>query len=244
MKKELDNLFSDKPKKDKESKDSFLADLKDIENDNSAYSFLPSSLIDTNEEKPKKEKKKKKEKKDKNPDDWLFELEELCAKPSKKHIKKAGNDIFEMTGMKKKKKNKNKNKEGGDLINYKKEFEPEMALFKNLLVEQNKFTRSLQQNYDNLTQTTSSNRGVTKQMTDLIENINSARNLSMQLVEKNVNAKKIIAELNMKQRKEFGTGLSDGDNISDYAANYLKQLMTNRSEFAGNVDNVYIEDYT
>lgn len=244
MKKEIDDIFISKPKKNKEDKASFLSDLKDIEDDNSAlYEFLPSSLINITEEKPKKEKKIKKEKNEKSSDDWLFELEELCSKPSKKHIKKAANDIFDTAGMKKKKK-KDKKKENGGLINYKKEFEPEMALYKNLLVEQNKFTRSLQQNYDQLSQTRSSSRGITKQMSDLIENINDARSLSMQLVEKNVNAKKLIAELNMKQRKEFGVGTSEGDNMSDFASSYLKQLMTNRTDVINGYDNPDIEDYT
>ena len=68
----------------------------------------------------------------------------------------------------------------------------------------NRFTDSLQKEYDAIKSVKSSARGVSKQMSDLIENITEARSLSMQLVDKHVNVKKQIAELNIKQKEKFG----------------------------------------
>jgi len=50
----------------------------------------------------------------------------------------------------------------------------------------------------------------------------------MQLVDKQVNIKKQIAELSMKQKKELGGGL-DGEDLSNFGATYLKNLLNNRA---------------
>lgn len=191
-------------------------------------SFLPSSML--KDPKPKK-KKEKYDNPDYDPDKWYEDLMAASFIKVDKHKKsKLKNDIFDMVKKKKKKKNKN----GVDLVDYKSEFEPEMALYKNLLMEQEKFTNSLQKEYDSIKAVKSSSRGITKQMTDLVENITDARALAMQLVEKNVNAKKLIAELTLKQKKELGLNNNiDGANAAEFGTNYIKQLMNNRNVYSG-----------
>jgi hypothetical protein len=223
---------------------SLISDIRTIEEESeekTSTTFLPSSLL---KEQDKKEKSNKHEEDDEDTgSDWLTTIGLLCSKPSKKKIKKASDDLFESAGIKKKKK-KHK-KDANDLIDYKREFEPEMALYKNLLISQNKFTESLQKNYDQIMALKSSNRGVTKQLTDLIENINDARTLSMQLVEKNINAKKTIAELSMKQKEKFGSGnLGDGNSLSDYASIYLKQMMNEKQSLMNGSGSADISDYS
>lgn len=242
----MDDLIPSNKNKQRARQASLLSEIKDIEDVSPLNgTFLPSSLlVDSN----KVGKKKKydddmpieRDDDDYDPDEWFQAINLLCAKPSKKKIHKAADDIFESAGLKKKKKKKKKG--NGDLIDYKSEFETERALYKNLLMEQSKFVESLQRQYDNINDKKSSNRGITKQMTDLIENINQARSLSMQLVEKNVNVKKLIAELNMKQKKEFG-GL-DTDNMNDFAASYIKSMISRRSEALGTGYDGVVSDYS
>ena len=233
---EYDVLTSKKGKSKKNHKD-LLSQLKEIENDSytiesssSASSFLPSSML----KESKKEKKKNSNYEDYDPDAWF---NEMIASSNTKIDKGAKSkvDLFESAGIwGKKKKKKKKGKKGEDLVDYKREFEPEMSLYKNLLVDQNKFTASLQREYDAIKSTKSSSRGVSKQVTDLISNITSARALSMQLIEKNVNAKKLIAELSLKQRKEAGEFNSESENMADFASNYLKQMLNERQTIVGN----------
>ena len=189
-------------------------------------SFLPSSLL----KEPKPKKKEEYDNPNYDPIKWYEELlESDITKPGKHN--KLKNNIFDIG---KKKKKKKKNKDGVELVDYKSEFEPEMALYKNLLMEQEKFTNSLQREYDSIKAVKSSSRGITKQMTDLVENITGARALAMQLVEKNVNAKKLIAELTLKQKKELGlTNNFDSANAAEFGTNYIKQLMNNRNVYAG-----------
>lgn len=228
-----------------------LNQLREIEDDDYSYeyikdnenqsTFLPSSML-------KKRNKPEKKKKDKflyDPDEYFEEMMQF--KNGYMNKRKGNKDFYDLFngdgilgGKKKKKKKKDENSKE---INFKKEFEPEMALYRNLLIEQNRFTDTLQKEYDSITSVKSANRGVTKQMADLIENINDARSLSMQLVEKNVNAKKLIAELEMKQKKEFGIGL-DTENMSDFASNYIKQMINERQNILlGTGDNT-ISEYT
>ena len=222
---------SNKNKKDLLDEIRFMED----ENPTNLYNnFLPSYLL-----KEKEEKEQKKEKDDTGIDDWLQQIEILTCKPSKKASKKGLDDLFESAGIKKKKKKKN-NKDKNGLINYKEVFAPEQALYKNLLSDQSKFVNDLQRNYDQINSYKSTNRGVTKQMTDLIENITDARSLQMQLIDKSANIKKLIADLDIKQKKEFGGG-EIGDNMSDFASHYLKQMMSERQNFA-NVSESEISD--
>ena len=180
---------------------------------------------------------------DYDPDKWFGDL--IGARNGiSKTRKKIKSDLFDEYGIanKKKKKKKKKNKEG-ELVDYKQEFEPEMALYKNLLVDQNRFTESLQREYDAIKSVKSSARGVNKQLSDLIENINGARQLSMQLVEKNVNTKKMIAELGMKQKKEMG-GVLDGDNLAEFGSSYLKNLLQERNAILSNETQNNITEYS
>lgn len=228
----------------KSKRDNILSQLKDIEEDNytpsgmsANTSFLASSMLTE----PKGKKKKKDEY---DPDDWFTEMMAFSsAKISSKRSKKYQSDLFESAGLKKKK--KKKNKDGQDLVDYKREFEPEMALYKNLLMDQNRFTENLQKEYDALTSAKSSSRGITKTMSELINNITSARQLSMQLVEKNVNAKKLIAELSIKQKKEFGSGSTgDGENMVDFASSYLKQMLNERGNIVGGSNEAIVSEFS
>ena len=197
-----------------------LDEIKDIEEGNMDDTFLPSDVLNKRDKVSKED-----DEPDKDVENWLNEITVFSKKP-KKRSKAVMDDLFGYLEPKKKKKKKKKDK---GLINYKKEFEPEMALYKNLLVDQNRFTTNLQKTYDNLISRRASSAGVTKQITDLIDNITSARSLSMQLVEKNVNAKKLIAELNLKQSKDSLDGF--GDNLGDFSSSYMKQLISNRQSF-------------
>ena len=242
---EMDDLLPSNKNKERARKMSLLSEIKNIEDVSPANgTFLPSSLLVEN-----KHKKHNNEYgyddapvdrgEEEDPEGWFQAINLMCAKPSKKKLKKATDDIFESAGLKKKKKKKKKG--NGDLIDFKSEFETERALYKNLLMDQSKFVESLQREYDGIIGKKSSNRGLTKQMTDLIENINQARSLSMQLVEKNVNVKKLIAELNMKQKKEFGS--MDTDNMNDFASSYIKNMINNRAAALGAGYDGVVSDY-
>lgn len=201
-------------------------------------SFLPSSLL-----KPQK-KKKEKEEDDYDPDEWFADLMGSQSKISKTR-KRIKSDLFDGDGIvSKKKKKKKKHGKNDGLVDFKQEFEPEMALYKNLLVAQNRFTDSLQKEYDAIKSVKSSSRGVTKQMSELIENITDARALSMQLIDKHVNVKKQIAELNMKQKEKFAKDQLDGDNMSDFASSYLRQMLNDRQALLDPTGNASVSDYS
>lgn len=174
---------------------------------------LPSMFI--------KEKKKKDEV---DSDEWFQTLMDLRVDKPKKSRAKNLFDLDDYYGEKKKKKKKDK-KKGTD---YQKEFEKEMALYRNLLIDQNKFTDSLQREYDAMTSRKSSARGINKAITDLVQNITSARQLSMQLVEKTANIKKTVADLTMKERKENKEANGAENNMADFASSYLKQIVNER----------------
>ena len=125
-------------------------------------------------------------------------------------------------GDKKKKKKKNKDK----VISHKKDFELELQLLKNLQSDQDRFVATLQKKYDQMESTKSTARGIGKYTTDLINNITSARSASLQIIDKIISAKKTIADLDFKERKEFGSNSnSEQTNITNYASTYLKQMM-------------------
>ena len=186
---------------------------------------LPSNFL-------KKKSKKKKHTIDvpeQTDDEWLSAL--MDANDVKIKRGKNRNDIFE-DALEGKKKKKKKNKEKNEPTDYKKEFETETALLKNLMIEQARFVDSLQKEYDFLKSSKSSSRGINKNMTDLIANITSGRTLTTHLVEKQIALKKSIAELSMKERKElFSSGIADGENLGDFASMYLKQLINERQQF-------------
>lgn len=205
----------------------------------SSSAFLPSSFLDS------RKKKKKKEVIFPDMNEWESTMEDLKMKETKrkksrKHSPFSGlfGDEEDRKGKKKKGKKGKKEQE----IDYRKEFEPELGMYKNLLQEQTRFTDSLQKEYDSIKSSKSSSRGINKNMTDLIERTTSARTLSMQLVEKIANTKKVIAELNMKQRKELGMD-QDMENMGDFASSYLNTLINERKNFFKSNDNTDIIDY-
>lgn len=199
-------------------------------------SFLPSSMT------KKKKKKHTFEVPEQTEDDWFQDLmnaNDIKIKRSKR--KNIFSDaIDEATGGKKKKKKK---KDKNEPTDFKKEFEPEAALLRNLLVDQNKFVESLQKEYDYLKSSKSSSRGMNKNMTDLIANITSARNLAMQLVDKHTALKKTIADLSMKEKKEMSGSLDGMENLSDFASSYLKQMISERQQLMTGT-NADVSDYS
>lgn len=241
---EVDDLFpenSDKVKKRKE----LLSQLSEMEEESDAFnkevaesSFLPSSFLD--ERITKNEKAEKEE--DTTMDGWLDLCENLkMKKASRKKGKISSNPFFGDTDKKKKKKKKDKKSKE---VDYNKEFETEAALYRNLLQDQTRFTDSLQKEYDAIKSSKSSSRGVTKTLTELIQQITQARSLSMQLVEKNVNVKKLIADLTLKQKKELGLSSDDIENMGEFASTYLKQMMDERKNIInGSSDTAEIVEY-
>lgn len=229
---ELDSLLSSKKKKHQD----ILDQLNELDNEEEfpipvrkESSFLPSRAV----------KKDERVKEDYDPDSWMAEL---CASANVKVRKSKGRmDLFTSDYAKKKKKKKKKDKDG--LIDFKKEFEPEAALYRNLLIDQNRFTESLQKQYDEIHSRKSTARGTTKYESDLIKNITESRSLATQLVEKNVNLKKLTNELTMKQKKEQNA-IENGDfNPSDFASNYMKQLISEQRATL-QLTNPDIADYT
>lgn len=169
----------------------------------------------------KKEKEEEPEDYIPEEDEWIATLTNFKSEPIKR--RKSSHSLFDDFGEGKKKKKKKKQK--GALTDYNSEFDKEMTLLKNLLVDQNNFTDSLQKKYNLLENSKSSQRGVGKFTTDLIESINSARKLSMDLVDKTINTKKTIADLTLKEKKEFGAKSQDSGDMGMYASNYLKEMM-------------------
>ena len=183
--------------------------------------FLTSNFL------TKKSKKHRINVPDQSEDEWLSALMDTHDVKIKKG--KHRSDIFdEALGGKKKKKKKHKDK--NEPTDYKKEFETESALLKNLMIEQSRFVESLQKEYDFLRSSKSSSRGINKNMTDLISNITSARSLTTQLVEKQISLKKTIADLTSKERKELNGGIGDTENLADFASSYLKQMISERQQ--------------
>lgn len=158
-------------------------------------------------------------------DDWLHTIETFKAEPIK-GTKRNSNGLFDYFDEDGKKKKKKKKKDKDAQIDYGKEFEPEMNLLQNLLSEQSRFTASLQKRYDTLESAKSSARGVGKFTTDLITSINQGRSTSLQIASNLVSLKKTIADLNMKERKERAAEAGgDYENMGDYSANFLKQVL-------------------
>lgn len=231
---DFDNLINAK-KKRRKSLLSQVAEMNDY-SDEPASNFLPSSLI--NDPEPVVEQVAPVES-ETDDDNWLKELvnKGKIGKPRRRFTEE--DDLF----YKKKKKKKKKDKKEGP-TDYVKEFETETALYHNLLKEQSNFVDSLQRQYDHLTSSKSTARGINKMTTDLIENINSARTLSMHLIEKSVNLKKTIKDMTFKERKEMGFMDEGASNLGDYASTYLKQLISERANVMALDQNTSISDYS
>ena len=218
----LDSMEFNTKKTVKRSK-VILSELDELEDEVA----LPSSLFSKSKsEKKNNNDEKNKTKSDNNNDEldegWMATLTSFKAPKTKKKAK----SLFDGFDTGKKKKAKKKEKDG-EAINHKKDFEPELVLLRNLQMDQNRFVDSLQKKYDQFENTKSTARGVGKYTTDLINAITSARSVSMQLVDKIISTKKTVADLNFKERKEFGSkGSSEQQNLANYASTYLKQMMT------------------
>lgn len=182
--------------------------------------ILPSSI---QVKEPEKKVKKKKEFVD-DTSEWLDELMTFTApKPKKKKGKtfKGFIDSNEKSVAKKK-----KGKKDGELKDYYKEFEPELALLRSLYAQQSKFTDNLQKKYDAMEGAKSTARGVGKFTTDLITAINVARSTTLQIVDKTISTKEKIANLTVKERKEFGSKTnSEHENNAAFASTYLQQMI-------------------
>ena len=243
----MDSDFNPSKKRDKKSiidqLDEFIDDSELEDYNNTSYdSFLPTtSVTDDSSILPSFSKKKRKDSfSDVMTDEYFEDLMVSSSIKIKKHGKGTYDDFFGDNKKKKKKKKKKKD----ELTDYKKEFEPEAALLRNLLIEQNRYVDSLQREYDYMASHKSSSRGINKNMTDLMTNITQARNLSLQLVDKHVNLKKTIADLSMKERKEKAGTLGEGDNLADFASSYLKQMISDRAQYINGTGSAEIGDYT
>lgn len=229
--------------KNKASKKSKMLD--DISQFECAEPVLPSAyVINRFTEGSQKKKKDKSPKKEvevevqpSGDSEWLDAILDFKM-PKKKDMKKKsvkdflGFDIDDDGNpVKKKKKGKHK---GGQQTNYRKEFESESTMLRNLYLEQSKFTDSLQKKYDAMNNTKSSARGIGKFTTDLIEEITAARSATLQIVKEQIALKKNIADLTMKERKEFGVGDSLNSDNAMYASTFMNELLkAGRSSILG-----------
>lgn len=209
-------------------RDNLLDALDELEDDS-----LLSGSRPKHEKKKEKEQKEKQKKLSEDETGWMETISGIRTEPIKK--KKKTTDIFDIKGTKKRRKRKKKE---GELTDYNKEFEQEKRLYDNLLRDQSKFTASLQSRYDTLENTKSSARGVGKFTTDLIESINSARSLTLQIADKKANLKKTIADLTMKEKKDFGGKAGDETDIGLLGSSMLKRLLdeTSRDSTGGELD--------
>ena len=226
-------------------KKNIISQLDDFEEETVA---LPSSILDSCGKKASEKELKKALKEERSfrgvddvidtseDADWAFALASFDTPVSKVSTK----DIFKG----KKKGKKKKKKKEGELVNHKKEFEVEIALLKSLQNDQAKFVDSLQKKYDQMEASKSSARGVGKFTTDLIMSITSARTLSRQLVSDIISTKKTIADLDFKERKEFGKNIgADALDSAQYASNFLKEMLTKgRANLSGEGGELSIED--
>lgn len=174
-----------------------------------------------------------------DPADWFSsisqEMQFKLAKPSR-----TVEDVFE-TDRKKKRKKKKKDKTGAD-TDFDKEFSAEAQLLLNLYGENAQYVDSLQKMYEHMTQTKSSARGVTKNATDVMANITSARAVKLQIIKEMIALRKTKEDFKMKQRKEASSAV-DTDNINDFTASILKKMYAERSTMMTNGD-ATVSDYS
>lgn len=233
-------IFNAKMPSKKSKRKSLLDELESMDTESTAP--LMSSLFDKQKEAKKKEKEEKKAKKEADESDDDDEDFMSFIKATSPKTKKGKKFKFNVNyGDEKKKKKKDKDK---SIVNHKKDFEPEMMILRNLQMDQDKFVDSLQKKYDQMENTKSTARGVGKYTTDLINTITSARATSLQIVDKIISTKKTIADLDFKERKEFGSNNnSEQTNLANYASTYLKQMMTvGRNNVVGEQSSYSVDD--
>ena len=222
----FDVIEKEREAEKKKRKSNLFLELESLTDEN----ISPSSLYNSQKEEKKKEKEEKKKEKEKDEevidDEWLETLTNFSAPKTKKKSKFTGSVEDYIIG-KKKKGGKKKDKDKGKIVSHKKDFDAEMSLLKDLYKDQSNFVDSLQKKYDQLDNMKSSVRGVGKFTTDLIMSLNSARTLNSSILNNIISLKKTIADLDFKERKEFGgSGSGEGMNAANYASNYLKQIIS------------------
>ncbi len=178
---------------------------------------MSSQTIITSSIKKKKQEKDEEELADATA--WFTTLSELSQ--TKIKVSKHANNIW--------KKDKKKKKKKDEPTDYAHEFEPESELINNLMIAQSRFVDSLQERYDNMMSSKASAKGNSKFLTDFIEQLNDARQSLGTFVKQKSDLKKTIAELNMKERKEFSNTDLLGDDLNNFAATYLKNIIAKES---------------
>ena len=214
-------------------KKSLFADLRDA----SKSPFSMAKEEETVKEEVKKQAERVRETIQEYPEDakenefdWFDNFVDIKLKPGKRRSSDSFFDSLsgdDYPGKKKKKKKKKDEK-----TDYSKEFSTEERLLATLLTDQINLTTNLQKRLDHMLDTKSTAMGVSKYMTDFIEGLNQARSLSMQIIDKKVSIKKTVADLNMKERKEFGKKEDDASkDMSAYSASVLRQIMGDRQTY-------------
>lgn len=209
--------------KEKVKSKSILDELDDLDN----FSLPSSSIVKEDKEEKKDKKKKKKSLMDDSDNDYFGEsdTDDWITSFKSPKIEKKRKPTFKGFGLEEGKKKKKKKKDKG-VIDHKKDFDTEMILLKSLQSENSKFLDSLRKTYEQMQSTKSTARGIGKFTTDLITNINSSTTTSLQIIKEIASLKKSIADLDFRERKEFGAGKnSEQENITNYASTYLKQVM-------------------
>lgn len=135
-------------------------------------------------------------------------------------------DIFAKSTKKKTRKKEKKKAES----DFNAMFRQEMTLLDDLYKDQDRFVSSLDQIYNSMSQSKGIGRGgISKGVTDLIENLNQARTTKLNIIKHKSDLKKAISDLQFKeraQRLKEGEGVQDND-IPQIASNYLSKLIAN-----------------
>lgn len=157
-------------------------------------------------------------------DSWLKTIATYRQEKPKARRTSTSSIFDSWDGKKGKKKKKKKDKD--ELTDFKTEFSNEEQILHNLLQDQIKFTDSLQKRYDSLEASKSAQRGIGKFTTDLIAAINQGRSTSLQIANAVTGLKKTTFELSMKEKKDKTNPFGDGENISEFSAQFLKQVLS------------------
>lgn len=193
---------------------------------------LPSSLTKSEPKKEKKKKSKKVEIIDDEPnstDIWLNRIKSFSDdKGSGKKNKKSKSKGFHIEDgviKNKKKKKGKKGKSSTGLTDYNTQFAPEFSALHHLQKQQTDFVNSLQKKYDEMEKSKSSARGIGKFTTDLIQQINTGRSTALSISNSMISLKKTIADLSIKEKKEFGSKNDGQQDINAISGQYLQQLL-------------------
>lgn len=209
-----------------------LADLDEIDE----YEPIAYSISDS---RPKKKDKEDTDEIDRRSEDWLATISSMKMDPIKPSKRDRGVDIF--NPGKKKKKKKKKGEE--ELTDYSEMFEDEMILYTDALKDTSNFVSSLQKRYNELDNMKSSQRGVGKFTTDMVAGLNQARSTQIDIIKKRADLKKQIAELSMKEKKDFiNKKNEDTGDVGLYASNALKKMIASEIGSSNDIDDLDISD--